>query len=330
MRRAVLLLDGSEAMASSADYAPSRLYAMRGPVHSFVHGFLESNPLSLLGVVVMRDGVARKLCGLTNSCQRVLEVLEQRYFLYPPQGNLSLDNGLRACLSELAEPLHRGDEDGRMELSHHPSVLAGSYNSRIVLLFGSVTVVDAGDVFSPIELLKKKRIVVDVISLSGGAHIAEKVAEDTGGQLMCPLHLDHLSQQMHELATKNLANRGGGGEEEEGRATRVKVGFPSVHDTLQCPRCHATMGSVPGVCLVCDIIVGTVPALHVSFVSSNKFVPSTEQLAAGGSIVRCSLCTCETTADEAVKCVRCAAVRCGVCEAFVQSKIRLCPTCLPI
>jgi len=61
-----LVIDLSKA-ASIADMRPLRSGAMFGAAKMFIRSFFDENPLSQLGVVVMRDGVAFQLTELSSS-----------------------------------------------------------------------------------------------------------------------------------------------------------------------------------------------------------------------------------------------------------------------
>jgi transcription initiation factor TFIIH subunit 2 len=49
------------------DMRPSRLAIMVGAAKAFIRAFFDQNPLSQLGVVVMRNGVAARLTDLSGS-----------------------------------------------------------------------------------------------------------------------------------------------------------------------------------------------------------------------------------------------------------------------
>jgi hypothetical protein len=61
-----LVIDLSKA-ASIADMRPLRSGAMFGAAKMFIRSFFDENPLSQLGIVVMRDGVAFQLTELSSS-----------------------------------------------------------------------------------------------------------------------------------------------------------------------------------------------------------------------------------------------------------------------
>lgn len=55
------------AAASAADMRPNRLSVMVDVAQDFIREFFDQNPLSHLGIVIMRNGVAERLTELSSS-----------------------------------------------------------------------------------------------------------------------------------------------------------------------------------------------------------------------------------------------------------------------
>jgi hypothetical protein len=66
IRYVLLVVDLSKA-AAVMDMRPSRLATMTGAARAFIRAFFDQNPLSQLGVVVTRNGVAQRLTELSGS-----------------------------------------------------------------------------------------------------------------------------------------------------------------------------------------------------------------------------------------------------------------------
>ena len=64
------MIDLSKA-ASISDMRPLRSSAMFNASEIFIRSFFDENPLSQLGIVVIRDGVARQLTELSSSPVRM-------------------------------------------------------------------------------------------------------------------------------------------------------------------------------------------------------------------------------------------------------------------
>ncbi|RNF11149.1 DNA repair and transcription factor protein, TFIIH complex, SSL1 subunit [Trypanosoma conorhini] len=357
MLKTVLLLDGSEAMDSSADYLPTRLLALRPQLGRFVHTYLDANPLASLGVVVMRDGVAHRLNPCTTNASDILQALEVKYFLFGGSGAMSLENGLRLALSELvdlkriARRVRQTDPDsGGKEAREEPAA-----RLRILLVSSSVTIIDPHDVFGVIKMLAKLRVRVDVISFCGAVHVFEAAATATGGSLYTPMNYDHLTEVLGRLAAPDKSHVC-----QEEKPTLIPVGFPcyverkepqegggggdygGVTKYLACPQCGLMQTSIPSTCPLCKLLLCSAPLLHTTFLAHNELCAASSNAGdameearkfnGDASAWRCSLCQRGMLDNDgktlALQCNSCRCMRCARCEAFVRESIGLCPTCI--
>lgn len=218
MLKTVLLLDGSNAMNSTEEYSPNYLFAVRQPLFRFVRSYLQSTTLASLGLVVMRDGVAKCLHPCTTNIRDLLIALEVHYFLYGGVGSLSLENGLRASLPELVENPQRcflgkrgrgpdtairsyaSEPLGEHPQEHEEERIVNGIDARVLLFSASVTVVDPTDVLRVVRMFTKAKIQIDVVSILGAVHIFQECARRTGGQLYCPQSYKHLGHLLQQLA----------------------------------------------------------------------------------------------------------------------------------
>lgn len=99
IRHVVLVLDMSFAMADK-DMLPTRHRLSLAYAAAFVRDFFEQNPISQLGVVGMRDGVAVRISDLGGNLAEHLERL-RALDGQEPQGNPSLQNALEMCRGAL-------------------------------------------------------------------------------------------------------------------------------------------------------------------------------------------------------------------------------------
>ena len=99
IRHMTLVLDMSFAMTEK-DLLPTRYRLTLSYAAAFVKEFFEQNPISQLGIVGMRDGVAVRISDLggnpTEHLERLKELESQ-----DPQGNPSLQNALEMCRGAL-------------------------------------------------------------------------------------------------------------------------------------------------------------------------------------------------------------------------------------
>lgn len=367
MLKTILLLDGSEAMNSSSDYLPSYLLAMRPPLLRFVSQYLNATPLALLGVVVMRNGVADRLCPCTTNASELADTLERDYFLYGGAGVTSLENGLRMALSELVDlkkAVSLSKSDAAVTASVHRQT--GAAQLHIVIVSASVTFIDPTDVFRVIATMATFRIVMDVVSLTGAVHVFDECARQTGGHLYCPLNYDHLFSIMHTLGVGRARSgglrrprkrpRGGESKGEEEKVPMVAVGFPVyVHRTtgdttttyLACPQCHFIQTSIPSTCPLCKLLLCNVCLTYSTFVSHNSLAASTTEVPIRDLLrthdrkpssqrqeehIRCSLCDthCGNPKEGGTfyACRACHCLRCSSCDLFVRESLGMCPGCV--
>jgi transcription initiation factor TFIIH subunit 2 len=99
IRHLVLVLDMSFAMAEK-DLLPTRYRLTLGYAVAFVREFFEQNPISQLGIVGMRDGVAVRISDLGGNPAEHIEKLKSLED-EDPQGNPSLQNALEMCRGAL-------------------------------------------------------------------------------------------------------------------------------------------------------------------------------------------------------------------------------------
>lgn len=115
---------------------PSRLAIMAGAARAFVRAFFDQNPLSQLGIVVMRNGVASRLTELSGSPDAQAAQLSAAM---AAGGEASLQNALEVCLDALRA--------------------APPYGTReVVALIAALSTVDPGDVRATIAACKDARV----------------------------------------------------------------------------------------------------------------------------------------------------------------------------
>lgn len=99
IRHLVLVLDMSFAMVEK-DLLPTRYRLTISYAVAFVKEFFEQNPISQLGIVGMRDGVAVRITDLGGNPAEHIEKLREIEG-QDPQGNPSLQNALEMCRGAL-------------------------------------------------------------------------------------------------------------------------------------------------------------------------------------------------------------------------------------
>ena len=99
IRHLILVIDMSFAMTEK-DMMPTRYRLTLSFAAAFIREFFEQNPISQLGIVGMKDGVAVRISDLGGNPAEHLEKLRDMEN-QDPQGNPSLQNALEMCRGAL-------------------------------------------------------------------------------------------------------------------------------------------------------------------------------------------------------------------------------------
>lgn len=99
IRHLILVIDMSFAMTEK-DMLPTRYRLTLSYAAAFVREFFEQNPISQLGIIGMKDGVAVRISDLDGNPTEHLEKLRELEN-QDPQGNPSLQNALEMCRGAL-------------------------------------------------------------------------------------------------------------------------------------------------------------------------------------------------------------------------------------
>jgi transcription initiation factor TFIIH subunit 2 len=99
IRHMIVVLDMSFAMTEK-DLLPTRYRLTLNYAVAFVREFFEQNPISQLGIIGMRDGVAVRVSDMSGNPTEHIEKLRELEG-QDPQGNPSLQNALEMCRGAL-------------------------------------------------------------------------------------------------------------------------------------------------------------------------------------------------------------------------------------
>ena len=257
----------------------TRFDVVLSAVSTFVQRYYDENPLSHLGLIVVRDGEAELLTRLTGSrtahgaaLVRLRREVGRRVASHPhgnAGGVFSLQNALEVA--------------GR-SLGHMPR-----YGSReVVVIMGALCSCDPGDVLADtLPKLKAAHVRVSTVALQAEVHVCRRLADETGGIMGVCLDRGHLADLILGQCTPPPA------KPDEGRHTceLVHMGFPShrtddvpslvhcagssnashhrgarlVRTAYVCPRCRAKTSELPADCAVCGLKLVLAPHLARSF-----------------------------------------------------------------
>ena len=219
------------------DLRPTRFLLMLRYTAAFVNEFFEQNPISQLGIIGMRDGLARRISDLSGNAVDHLSALT-KLRSQDPQGNPSLQNAL---------------EMARAALFHAPS-----HGTREVLVIsGALLSSDPGDIHTTIASLMSDRIRVSVIGLAAQVAILSEICTKTNGDYNVAMHEEHFRTLFMGVTTPPPVRT-----KEQSQSSLLMMGFPDrmVAKALTICACHGKLNRGGYLCSRCGSKVCSLPA----------------------------------------------------------------------
>jgi transcription initiation factor TFIIH subunit 2 len=171
IRHIFLVVDLSVAMLDK-DLRPSRLELTLSYSVDFVNEFFDQNPISQMGIIGMRNGIAERISGLSGAghpCVTLLALRRPAFDRQPNGPRQSSAKQKEAGASRRALPAKRvgNGSDGfevRLELTHSSYLTLCSHlpphgSREVLVIFGSLTTCDPGNIHSTIDACVKARSV---------------------------------------------------------------------------------------------------------------------------------------------------------------------------
>lgn len=235
------------------DLRPTRLLLTINYTVEFVREFFEQNPISQLGILGMRDGIAIRVSDMSgNPNDHINTVRELRK--EEPKGSPSLQNAL---------------DMARAALYHTPS-----HGTReVVIILGALLTSDPGDIHDTIKALIKARIRVSIIGLAAQMHICDEICRKTnaGDDNSYNVAIDEVNfrELLMAITTPPVVRATDTEAQKRNQAALLMMGFPSriveekatlcaCHGNLTrggylCSRCKAKVCNLPATCPTCDL-----------------------------------------------------------------------------
>lgn len=232
----VLILDLSFAMTEK-DLRPTRFLLTLRYAAAFINEFFEQNPISQLGLIGMRDGLAKRISDLSGNAVDHLTALSNLRSS-DPQGNPSLQNAL---------------EMARAALFHAPS-----HGTReILVISGALLSSDPGDIHTTIASLISDHIRVSVIGLAAQVAILSEICSKTHGDYNVAMHEEHFRTLFMGVTTPPPMQ-----SKDQNKSSLLMMGFPDrmVAKTLTLCACHSKLSRGGYLCSRCGSKVCSLPA----------------------------------------------------------------------
>ncbi|OVA09893.1 von Willebrand factor [Macleaya cordata] len=326
IRYLYIIIDLSRA-AGEMDFKPSRMVVVAKHVEAFIREFFDQNPLSHIGLVTIKDGVAQCLTDLGGSPDSHIKALMGKLEC---SGDSSLQNAL--------------------DLVHDYLNKIPSYGHReVLILYSALSTCDPGDVMETIKECKKSKIRCSVIGLSAEIYICKHLCQETGGSYSVALDEYHFKELLLEHAPPPPAIA------EFAVGNLIKMGFPqraaegvisicSCHKEAKagggytCPRCKARVCELPTECRICGLTLVSSPHLARSYhhlfpitpfeeVSPTLLNNSYHKLTKTCFGCQQSLLHSGNRPTLRVACPKCNQHFCLDCDIYIHESLHNCPGC---
>ncbi|KAK9816858.1 hypothetical protein WJX72_006257 [[Myrmecia] bisecta] len=192
-----IVVDLSRA-TSIADMRPSRIAVMSGVLQAFIRKFFDENPLSHIGILVMRNGKAKRLTELSGSPEAHISKLRESL---DAGGDASLQNALDMAVDALKSVPPYGHRE-------------------VLVLFAALSTCDPGEINDSIQAAKKHRCRVSIVGIAAEVYVCRRTTEETGGTYGVALNDKHLEELVLDHAPPPPAKASDAG------ASLVRMGFP--------------------------------------------------------------------------------------------------------
>ncbi|PRQ33677.1 putative transcription factor C2H2 family [Rosa chinensis] len=326
IRYLYIVIDLSKA-ASEMDFRPSRMGVVAKHVEAFIREYFYQNPLSQVGLVTIKDGVAHILTDLGGSPESHVKALMGKLEC---SGDASLQNALdlvQGYLNQIPSYGHR----------------------EVLIMYSALSTCDPGDIMETIQKCKKSKIRCSVIGLSAEIFICKHLCQETGGSYYIALDESHLKDLILEHAPPPPAIA------EFAIANLIKMGFPQraaessvaicschkeakVGDGYTCPRCKARVCELPTECRICGLTLISSPHLARSYhhlfpivpfdeVSLSLFIDQQNKLPKACFGCQQSLLGPGNKPGLHVSCPKCKQHFCLDCDIYIHESLHNCPGC---
>ncbi|XP_074625889.1 general transcription factor IIH subunit 2-like [Acropora palmata] len=328
MRHLFIVVDMSRAM-EEADLKPSRLACSVKLLEDFISEYFDQNPISQVGLIVTRNKRAEKITELSGNPQLHIGCLQKA--------------ASKACTGEPS--LQNAIDSAVRSLRHMP----GHASREILILFGSLTSCDPGDIQETVQTLQRQNIRCSIIGLAAEVRVCRTICSETQGSYGVILDERHYRDLLMQHVVPPVAKA-------DTEAALIRMGFPQhlssgppsmcmchLDDSggvkgfgtsgYFCPQCKSKYCDLPVECKVCGLTLVSAPHLARSYQHLFPLAQFTEidltvvEYEQHQSPRLCFACRRELTEKVAYSCPQCGQVFCVDCDIFIHDSLHSCPGC---
>lgn len=323
MRHIFIVLDFSEAMMQK-DLKPSRINCALKIIDLFLTEFAGLNPISQIGIIITRNKKFELLSPMSSDMKSHITALKSLKDVICT-GEPSLQNSLEAA---------------QTTLKHMPN----HTSKEVLLILGSLTSCDPGDIHSTIQSLANYNIRCSVVGLSAEVKVCKTLVTETKGTYDVVMDDAHFKNIVFEHLNPPPAKKGT-------QSSLIRMGFSQyVHDDKDtpamctchlskntdfshhgyfCPQCQAKYCDLPIGCHVCGLTLVSAAHLARSFHHLFPVELFKEIKVDEGSPGKCFSCEKPllSESNDAAQCTVCSNDFCLDCDIFIHENLHFCPGC---
>ncbi|CAH3045994.1 unnamed protein product [Porites evermanni] len=331
MRHLFVVVDMSRAM-EEADLKPSRLASSVKLLEDFITEYFDQNPISQIGLIVTRNKRAEKITELSGNPQLHTSSLRKA--------------ASKACTGEPS--LQNAMEVAIQSLRHMPS----HASREILVLFGSLTSCDPGDIHETLQTLQQQNIRCSVIGLAAEVRVCRTLCSETQGSYGVILDERHYKELLMQHVIPPVAKV-------DTEAALIRMGFPQhlssgppslcmchldVNGGVKgfstsgyfCPQCKSKYCDLPVECKVCGNSKAMVRDLPPTFKPVNNLICCKTGLM---WVVKRATSLfnsfCSNVSRQVMRqrsravycCPQCEHLFCTDCDIFIHDSLHSCPGC---
>ena len=331
MRHVFVVLDMSQAMTDQ-DLKPNRAVVVLKLMIKFIEDFFDQNPIGQLGFISTKSKRAQVISEMSGTSQNHSKALDQL-------SDEIIRTNAKGCTGEPS--LQNSLEIAKKSLKNMP----GHTSREVLIIMGSLTTCDPGDIYETIDNMKKQKIRCSVIGLSAEVHISKFLTKETGGSYSVILDLSHFSDLLndHISPPSDISTE----------SSLIKMGFPPhvpISETgkismcmstkqltvggYYCPQCNSKYSELPVQCVICSLTLISAPHLARSYhhlfplPQFNEIQYNTQ---INSTVSTCFSCLKIFTQHSDLKvymCNKCSFFFCLDCNLFVHETLHCCPGCV--